>query len=166
MSSHLSCDTCKAKLNKAWPWQSSGHCTSWGTLRMPRSSSLPCHTWEGGPHVQAALPCFQLVLVVEEHHVDPGNGTVLRGDRAGGGLPCPAQLSRAQGLHPRDPRAKGHPECPPAEFSTTESTRWHRALAKAWGVLGGAEWHQTLPTKCLTLHLLIFGIVEESLIFQ
>lgn len=53
--------------------------------------------------MQAALPCLQLVLVVEEHHVDPGDGTVLWGHRAGGACP-------AQGLQLRDPHAKGHPE--------------------------------------------------------
>lgn len=90
--------------------------------------------------MQAALPCFQLVLVVKEHHIDPGDRTVLQGDSTAGDCP-------AQGLEPRQPHAQGHPECSPAQFPKIESTGWHRALAKTWGVLCGAEWHQTLPTN-------------------
>jgi hypothetical protein len=48
-----------------------------GTLT-PTSLSLgPGPTWDRGPHVQAALPSLELILVVEQHEVGPGDGAVL-----------------------------------------------------------------------------------------
>lgn len=50
----------------------------WQKLETETHSSISSwHTWEGWPHVQAALPCFQLVLVIKEHDIHPGNGAVL-----------------------------------------------------------------------------------------
>lgn len=49
----------------------------------------PGPTWDGGPHVEAALAGLELVLVVEQGEVGPGDGAVLRrrGGSGPGGLP-------------------------------------------------------------------------------
>lgn len=53
----------------------------------PTSPSWPGPTWDRGPHIETALARLELVLVVKQHEVGPGNGAVL-GKKPGGSGPA------------------------------------------------------------------------------
>lgn len=73
---------------------SSGHRDRWGYLGNgppsgdPPNPSRPGPTWDGGPHVEAVFSSLELVLVVKQGEVGPGDGAVL-GEHVGGQGRCP-----------------------------------------------------------------------------
>lgn len=57
--------------------------TRFGTSTPASCSPGAGPTWDRRPHVETAFPSLELVFVVEQHKVGPGNGAVLGRDASG-----------------------------------------------------------------------------------